>query len=66
MMKIRNKKLLNQFLTKILTLFLPLSIGLYLIRGWGIISFFPGWILLSAISISLFSLLIYLTLKTYN
>ena len=65
-MKIRKKELLNQLVIKILKVSFPVSLGLYLFRGWGIISFLPGWILLVTITLSIFSLLGYLTLKTYN
>ena len=63
---LRKKKLLAKYCFKIFKFSIPISIGLFLLRINGLLSFLPGGILLFLIIISLFTLLGYLILKTYN
>ncbi len=61
-----NRRKWNRWLEIVLKISFPLSILLYLVRGFGLVSFLPGWIFLITIVLFVFSFLGYLTIKTYN
>ena len=65
MMKTRKKGQLTNKLLLALKISLPLSIILYLARGFGFLSFLPSGLILLTIVVFLFSFFGYLVAKTF-
>ncbi|MBL1209762.1 MAG: hypothetical protein FWJ34_08675 [Geminocystis sp. GBBB08] len=61
----RKTQKINQNLRLLIIIFIPLTIILYLLRGFGLFGFLPGGILLFFIIASIFILISFLITKTY-
>lgn len=62
----RNFVKIRKNLSRLIIVLIPISIILYLVRGFGFLSFVSGGYFLFLIIVSFFSLTIFLILKTYS
>lgn len=61
----RNTQLISNFLRNITIISLPLALGLYLLRGFGIISFVSGGAIIFMLGLAILSLILFLIDLTY-
>ncbi|WP_373479124.1 hypothetical protein [Geminocystis sp.] len=62
----RKTQKITKKLRLLIVLFIPLTILLYLLRGFGLLSFLPGGIFLFLMIASLFLLISFLITETYS
>ncbi|MBF2057121.1 MAG: hypothetical protein IGQ45_07825 [Cyanobacterium sp. T60_A2020_053] len=61
----RNTQLISNFLRNVTIISLPLALGLYLLRGFGVISFVSGGVIIFMLGLGALSLILFLIDLTY-